>query len=160
MAYDISGNLSQTDPITITVDNIDNEPPSGGIIYPYAGQVVYDTVTVQTEVFDNIGIYQVKFMINGSVIYTDDEQPFYYDWNTTAFSDDQEYLLSILISDIAGNTFEDGISVVVNNNPIPDNDNVYPYASILNPVSGQTVNDTITVLGFATDNYTVTQVQF
>ena len=69
-------------------------------------------------------------------------------------------IYSILISDIAGNIFEDGISVLVNNNPIPDNDNVYPYASILNPVSGQTVNDTITVLGFATDNYTVTQVQF
>ena len=160
LAYDISGNSSQTDPMTITVDNIDNEPPGGGIIYPYAGQVVYDTVIVQTEVFDNIGISQVEFMINGSVVYIDDEQPFYYDWNTIAYSDDQEYLLSILISDIAGNIFEDGISVVVNNNPIPDNDNVYPYASILNPVSGQTVNDTITVLGFATDNYTVTQVQF
>ena len=25
LAYDISGNISQTDPITITVDNIDNE---------------------------------------------------------------------------------------------------------------------------------------
>ena len=50
--------------------------------------------------------------------------------------------------------------MIVNNNPIPDDDSVYPYASILNPVSGQTVNDTITVLGFATDNYTVTQVQF
>ena len=158
LAYDISGNSTQTDPITITVDNIDNEPPSGGIIYPYAGQVVYDTVTVQTEVFDNIGISQVEFMINGSTVFTVEEQPYTYNWNTQFSSDDQEHLISILISDIDGNTSQDGISVIVNNNPIPDNDNVYPYASILNPVSGQTINDTITVLGFASDNYVVTQL--
>ena len=46
------------------------------------------------------------------------------------------------------------------NNPFPDNDNIYPYASILNPVSGQTISDTISVTGFAMDNYQVTQVQF
>ena len=37
---------------------------------------------------------------------------------------------------------------------------IYPFASILNPVSGQTVSDTVSVVGFATDNYQITQVQF
>ena len=160
LAYDANGNSSQTDPITVTVDNIDNESPSGAIIYPYPGQVVFDTVTIQTEVFDNTGISQVQFMINDSIVLIDNEQPFVYDWNTLLYAEDEEHLLSISISDFDGNTFENGISVTVNNNPIPDTDNVYPYASILNPVSGQTLNDTIAVLGFATDNYFVTQVQF
>ncbi len=159
-AYDANGNSSQTVPIAVSVDNIDNESPSGGIIYPYAGQVVQDTITIQAEVFDNTGISQVQFMIDGSVVYIDEENPYFYDWNTLLYSEDEEHLLSISISDYDGNTFENSISVIINNNPIPDVDNIYPYASILNPISGQTLNDTISVLGFATDNYLVTQVQF
>ena len=58
------------------------------------------------------------------------------------------------------NNFEDGISVMINNNPFPDDDNMYPFASILNPVNGQSISDTISVVGFASDNHLVTQVQF
>ena len=83
-----------------------------------------------------------------------------YVWNTQNFLEDQEHQLIIVISDFNNNSYETGLFVTVNNNLIPDDDHIYPFASILNPVSGQTVSDTVSVVGFATDNYQVTRVQF
>jgi len=160
IAYDSENNSSQTDPIIINVDNIDNIPPSGMVTYPYAGQNVNGIIEIQTEVYDNIGISTVQFYINDSLMFIDDENPFEYEWNTLLFSEDEEHIITIIVSDFDNNNFENGLSVTVNNNPFPDNDNIYPYASILNPVSGQTISDTISVTGFAMDNYQVTQVQF
>ena len=160
IAYDSENNSSHTDPISIYVDNIDNIPPSGMVTYPYAGQNVNGIIEIQTEVYDNFGISQVQFYINDSLLFIDDENPFEYEWNTLLFSEDEEHIITIIISDFDNNIFENGLSVTVNNNPFPDIDNIYPFASILNPVSGQTISDTISVLGFAMDNYQVTQVQF
>jgi len=160
VAFDAENNSSQTDPILINVDNIDNIPPSGVITYPYAGQNVNGIIQIQTEVDDNFGIYQVQFYINDSLSLIDNQNPFEYEWNTLLFTEDEEHVIKIIVSDFNNNTFENVLSVTVNNNPFPDDDNIYPFASILNPISGQSISDTISVIGFATDNYQVTQVQF
>jgi len=160
IAYDSENNLSQTDPVLINVDNIDNIPPNGIITYPYAGQNVNGTIAIQTEVYDNIGISQVQFSINDSLVFIDNENPFEYQWNTLLFPEDEDHLITIIVSDFNNNNFENGLSVTVNNNPFPEDDNIYPFASIINPVTGQSISDTITVTGFAMDNYQVTQVQF
>ena len=160
IAYDSENNSSQTDPVLIKVDNIDNIPPNGLITYPYAGQNVNGTISIQTEVYDNIGISQVQFSINDSLVFIDNENPFEYQWNTLLFPEDEDHLITIIVSDFNNNNFENGLSVTVNNNPFPEDDNIYPFASIINPVSGQSISDTISVVGFAMDNYQVTQVQF
>ena len=79
---------------------------------------------------------------------------------THFFSEDEEYLIKIIVSDLENNNFEDGISVTINNNPFPDDDNIYPFASIINPVNGQSISDTISIVGFASDNHQIAQVQF
>ena len=160
IAYDSGNNSSQTDPVLINVDNIDNVPPNGTITYPYAGQNVNGTIDIQTEVYDNIGISQVQFSINDSLVFIDNENPFEYQWNTLLFPEDEDHLITIIVSDFNNNNFENGLSVTVNNYPFPEDDNIYPFASIINPVSGQSISDTISVIGFAMDNYQVTQVQF
>ena len=35
----------------------------------------------------------------------------------TSFSEDEEHLIKIIVSDLENNNFEDGISVTINNNP-------------------------------------------
>ena len=160
IAYDLENNSSQTDPVLINVDNIDNIPPNGIITYPYAGQNVNGTIAIQTEVYDNIGISQVQFSINDSLVFIDSENPFEYQWNTLLFPEDEDHLITIIVSDFNNNNFENGLSVTVNNYPFPEDDNIYPFASIINPVSGQSISDTISVIGFAMDNFQVTQVQF
>ena len=160
IAYDAQSNSSQSDPIIFKVDNIDGIPPSGIITYPYAGQYVSDIISIQAEAYDNVGIDNIQFSINDSIVSIDNETPFEYSWNTLNFLEDQEYQLTIVISDFNNNSYETGLFVTVDNNPIPDDDTIYPFASILNPVSGQTVSDTVSVVGFATDNYQIIQVQF
>ncbi len=160
IAFDSENNSSQTDPILINIDNIDNIPPSGIITYPYAGQNVNGIISIQTEVYDNFGISQVQFAINDSLVFIDNENPFEYEWNTLLFSEDEEHIITIIVSDFDYNNFENGLSVTVSNNPFPDDDVIYPFASIINPVAGQSVSDTILVRGFAMDNYQVAQVQF
>ena len=142
------------------MDNIDGIPPSGIITYPYAGQYVSDIISIQAEAYDNVGIDNIQFSINDSIVFIDNETPFEYSWNTLNYLEDQEHQLTIVISDFNNNVYETGLFVTVDNNPIPDDDTIYPFASILNPVSGQTVSDTVSVVGFATDNYQITQVQF
>ena len=160
IAYDAQSNSSQSDPIIFKVDNIDGIPPSGIITYPYAGQYVSDIISIQAEAYDNVGIDNIQFSINDSIVSIDNETPFEYSWNTLNFLEDQEHQLTIVISDLNNNSYETGLFVTVDNNPIPEDDTIYPFASILNPVSGQTVSDTVSVVGFATDNYQITQVQF
>ena len=160
IAYDAQSNSSQSDPIIFKVDNIDGIPPSGIITYPYAGQYVSDIIAIQAEAHDNVGIDNIQFSINDSIVSIDNETPFEYSWNTLNYLEDQEHQLTIVISDFNNNSYETGLFVTVDNNPIPYDDTIYPFASILNPVSGQTVSDTVSVVGFATDNYQITQVQF
>ena len=160
IAYDAQSNSSQSDPIIFKVDNIDGIPPSGIITYPYAGQYVSDIISIQAEAYDNVGIDNIQFSINDSIVFIDNETPFEYSWNTLNYLEDQEHQLTIVISDFNNNSYETGLFVTVDNNPIPDDDTIYPFASILNPVSGQTVSDTVSVVGFATDNYQIDQVQF
>ena len=160
IAYDAYGNLSQSDPIIFKVDNFDGIPPNGLITYPYAGQNVSAIVTIQAEASDDVGVDNIQFSINDSIVFIDNETPFEYSWNTLNYLEDQEHQLTIVISDFNNNVYETGLFVTVDNNPIPGNDNIYPFASILNPVSGQTVSDTVSVVGFATDNYQIDQVQF
>ncbi len=160
IAYDAYSNLSQSDPIIFKVDNLDGISPNGLITYPYAGQNVSAIVTIQAEASDDVGVDNIQFSINDSIVFIDNETPFEYSWNTLNYLEDQEHQLTIVISDFNNNVYETGLFVTVDNNPIPENDNIYPFASILNPVSGQTVSDTVSVVGFATDNYQIDQVQF
>ena len=160
IAYDISSNYTQTHPILVYVNNQDNEPPTGSIIFPYAGQVVNDTVLVQAQAEDNVGVSEVQFKINGLVDFIDYITPYELEWNTLTFEEDQEHMLTVTIFDNDSNYSDHSIMIFVNNNPIPDEDLEFPFVSILSPISGQIVSDTIIVSGFAIDNYTVDEVKY
>ena len=159
-AYDMNGNMAQTTPMTIFVDNIDNIAPTGSIIFPYAGQLVNNEVPIQVTAEDNISISHIEFYINGVLEYEDTEEPYSYEWNTTLYEEDLIHVISVFIYDDEGNYFEDNINVTVDNIPLSQDDTSPPFASILTPVSGQTVQDSVFVSGFATDNYSVFEVVF
>ena len=101
-AFDNSGNESQTQPMTVFVDNMDNILPTGYILYPYAGQTVSDVVNVQISASDNIGVAQVEIFIDGNSVATDQDQPYSYEWDTYSFSEDEEHILYATITDYEG----------------------------------------------------------
>ena len=159
--YDTSENNSQSQPIVVIIDNIDNIPPSGFISYPYAGQSVKGDVEIQLSTNDNIAVTEANFFINGSLVFTDNNEPFSYNWNTLLEVENSENIIFASISDNASNVVDlNPIVVFVDNNNIILDDNVTPFASIITPVSGQTVSDTVVITGFATDNVGIEEVRY
>ena len=158
IAYDEVGNEGPSTAITVHLDNYDNINPSGLIMYPYAGQIISGQQTISVLAEDNFGIDSVDFFINSVLVYSDNEEPYEYDWNTEFEFEDANHIISSIITDLAGNQFEiPSISVFVNNIP---NDNVPPTISISNPVSGQTVSGTINFRVNVDDNVGIAQVEF
>jgi hypothetical protein len=163
-AFDTSENNTQTQPIAVFVDNEDDIPPTGFILYPYAGQTVSGIVQIQVSVSDNLGIDQVEFFIEGNTIGTNSEYPYSKEWNTEnteLATEDEEHVISITITDLGGNSTDvSPISVLVNNIVIPGDDTTPPVVAILTPVSSQTVGDTVLISGFAIDNMGIEDVKF
>jgi len=160
-AFDTSGNEAQTQPMVLIVDNVDNIPPTGFILHPYAGQVVSGDIEIQVSASDNVGVNQVTFFLDGNILSSDSQSPFSYNWNTTTASEDEEHVIYASITDLQGNTTNlPSISVTVDNDDAPENDLTPPFVSIITPLSTQTVSDTVVITGFATDNHEVSQVMF
>jgi len=160
-AFDTSGNESQTQPMILFVDNIDNIPPTGFILYPYAGQTVSDMIEIQVSASDNVGIAHVVFYLDGNLLSSDSQEPYAHDWDTNGSSEDEEHIIYASITDLEGNSTDlPPISVTVDNDDAPEDDVTPPVLSILTPLSTQTVSDTVTITGFASDNHEIQQVQF
>jgi len=160
-AFDTSENHTQTQPIAIFVDNVDDIPPTGFILYPYAGQTVSGIVQIQVSVSDNIGIEQVEYFIDGNSEETISEYPYTYNWYTESAAEDSIHVISITITDLGGNSTDvSPIAVLVNNIVIPGDDTTPPVVAILTPVSSQTVGDTVLISGFAIDNMGIEDVKF
>ena len=160
-AFDTSGNETQTQPMVLVVDNVDNIPPTGFILQPYAGQVVSGDIEIQVSASDNVGVNQVTFYLDGNILSSDSQSPFSYNWNTTTASEDEEHVLYASITDLQGNTTNlPSISVTVDNDDAPENDLTPPFVSIITPLSTQIVSDTVVITGFATDNHEVSEVMF
>ena len=156
--YDTSDLTAQSQSIAVYVNNEDNVLPTGFIAQPYAGQSVSGNVEILISAFDNIGVTSVDLYINGENIISLTDLPYSYLWNTENYSEDNEHFISAKINDEHGNFFNvQPIAVTVNNDPSA-NDNIPPVISILSPVTGTTVGDTVYVWMYAQDNIGIEQV--
>ena len=158
IAYDLVGNEGPSTAITVYLDNDDNVLPHGSILYPYAGQIVSGVETVSINAEDNNSIDTVEFYINNILVFSDDTHPYEYDWDTNLEMEDLNHIVGSIIRDDSGNQFEvPSISVLVNNIP---NDSNPPTITISNPLSGQTVSDTVNFLVAAYDDIGIAYVEF
>ena len=156
--HDTTGNTATATPITVYVDNIDNEPPTGQIITPWPGQVVSDTVIIEISATDNEGIESVEISIDGNVLSTVSESPYQYEWDTGTATEDQDHVISALITDLSNNTtYVDPVSVFVDNQD-PE-DTTPPIAVISHPLSGQTVSGTVAFTVMAQDDIGIATVE-
>mgnify|MGYP001166806619 FL=1 len=163
---DTNDNVTTVPSIGVIVDNfdpVDVTPPTGAIIYPPPGMTVSDTINVTVTANDDVAMGKVKFFIDGDSVWTEstdtDSSGIYeYLWDTTQESDDIEHIIGVILSDSSGNeTILNPISVLVDNQI---NDTTPPVGTITNPISGQTVSDTVRFKIWATDNYGIDGVVF
>jgi len=156
IGYNSEGVSGLASPITVYVDNYDDHSPTGQIIYPYPGQTVYDTVTIEIEASDNIGIASVEILINNNSVANITEPPYFFPWNTLNEVDDQNYIIGASITDLSNNIYiVPSIGVDVNNhesNP--------PNGIISNPISGQTVSGIVNFTVIASDDSGISSVEF
>jgi len=144
---DLAGNLQVVE-IIITVDNT---PPEGQVLGPEEGSYVRGIVLVQVSATDNMGVDRVEFYINGTLIYTDCEEPYECEWNTTGWADGT-YVINATIYDVSNNTSYDTVLVVV--------DNVPPEVSVLAPPDGSYVYDVALIQVSVVDNVPIDRVEF
>ena len=88
-AYDPVGN-SGSDSVTVIVNNAsmnDTIPPTVKINSPSNGSIVSGIITIFATATDNVGVTNVSFYVDDSLIYTDTSTPYSTSWNTYAVSD-------------------------------------------------------------------------
>lgn len=140
-ACDIAGNISDDNEITVTVDN---EIPTVAF-NPLLNTYVSGTVAITAEPQDTIsGVQSVDFLIEGTIVFTDDSAPYEYSWDTSAVTDGTSYKVSLVAHDNIGNNSNSNDATVTV-------DNTAPSVTIISPVGGSFSDSTITITADATD---------
>ena len=84
----------------------DTTPPTVSISSHSSGQTVYEIITITVTTHDNEGISKVEFFIDNSLVKTDTESPYEYEWNTTQYEDDSEHIVKVISYDNSENSTE------------------------------------------------------
>lgn len=138
-----------------TLDDV--TPPTVLIIYPYEGSVLSGTVNISIESNDDKEIIKVWYYLDGNLReYASVSNP-KFQLNITPLADDRKHILVAAARDKAGNTgYSTSISVTFSES----DDVTPPVVQILNPLNGQTVQDTVHVVASASDDRIVREVAF
>lgn len=103
-------------------EEVDTTPPIIIISSHNSGQTVNEIVTITVATQDNEGISKVEFFIDESLVFTDSETPYEYEWNTTQYEDGSEHIVKVVSYDNSDNsTTSQPITLVVDNstsNPV------------------------------------------
>ena len=94
----------------------DTTPPTVSISSHSSGQTVYEIITITVTTQDNEGISKVEFFIDNSLVKTDTESPYEYEWNTTQYEDGSEHIVKVISYDNSENfTESQPILLIVDN---------------------------------------------
>jgi hypothetical protein len=86
-------------------EEVDTTPPTVSISSPVSGQTVNEIITITVTTQDNEGISKVEFFIDDSLVLTDTESPYEYEWNTTQY-DNSEHIVKVISYDNVDNSTE------------------------------------------------------
>ncbi len=149
-AYDRSGKSATSAPVDVTLDQT---APAITSISPASGATVMGVVPVLVEASDVGGIARVDFHTGEGWAHTDLEAPFQMSWNTRAHPNGSR-VLTVKVSDKAGNVTTLATTVTLNN------DFTAPTVSLTAPTAGATLSRTVTLSATASDDVSVTRVEF
>lgn len=94
-----------------------SDPTAPTVTLLNPGATLGGTVTLSAEASDDVGVTEVRFFVDATLIGSDASQPYTMPWDTTAVSDGS-HTLTAEASDAAGNTTTSAaITVAVQNGP-------------------------------------------
>ena len=161
-AFDGARNRTNSDNVTITVfPSLDQVPPTARLIYPLAGQILYDVVLVQVDASDDRELDQVDFYIDGilesSVDASSGDSPYSYAWDTRLLAENSEHSLYFKAIDAAGNESDNDAILFTIGRSL---DTEPPTLVLLYPQEGDTLTGTVTVSVDVTDNVAVDRIEY
>jgi Leucine-rich repeat (LRR) protein len=109
-------------------EEVDTTPPTVSISSHSSGQTVNEIITITVTTQDNEGISKVEFFIDDSLVLTDSEPPYQYDWNTTQYEDNSEHTVKVISYDNSDNstTSQPIMLTVDNSGSRPTPSEIYP----------------------------------
>ena len=87
-------------------EEVDTTPPTVSISSHSSGQSVNEIITITVTTQDNEGISKVEFFIDDSLVLTDSESPYEYEWNTTQYEEGSEHIVKVISYDNSDNSTE------------------------------------------------------
>ena len=84
----------------------DTTPPTVSIQAPITNNPIFEIVTIVVETNDNVGISKVEFYVDDSLVSTDTESPYEYEWNTTTYENGSEHTVKVISYDTSDNSTE------------------------------------------------------
>ena len=100
--------------------------PTVSILSPANNETINEIVTVVVETKDNDGIDKVEFYIDDSLVFTDLDSFYEYQWNTIQYEDNSKHTVKVISYDLSGHstTSEPNIYVIDNSTSRPQGVNI------------------------------------
>ncbi len=160
-AFDENMNSGYSGVITVTVQSshiLDNTPPSVSIGYPITGSTLTQNTTIVANAFDNIGIANVEFYIDGLYRGNDATEPYEFSWQIDSLSPGSSHSIFAIAYDGAANSATSATVTVT----VQPQDNIPPTVLILYPPTGNvfTAGEVVSIAVDAQDNTGIDKVEF
>ncbi|HSX04546.1 MAG TPA: Ig-like domain-containing protein [Rhabdochlamydiaceae bacterium] len=155
-AYDPHGNFSTAQIYVNVLNKVpDTTPPSVAITSPPTGSTVSNTVQINANATDNVGVSRVEFYVDSTLKSTNSAAPYTYSLDTTGLTNGS-HSITVVAYDTSNNSAASRISLNVQNSA-PDK--TPPQVAFSSPTDGAVVANTVLVNANATDNVGVTRVE-
>ncbi len=160
-AVDKSGNAGYATSISVRIQSSpppDSIGPNITIVYPVSGSEVSDTVHVLPNFDDENQVDKVEYYVDGYLQYTATAPPFDFTWIVSSYINGSTHTIFARAYDKSGNMgYSNVVSVTIRSDIIVDT--TPPTVSILHPINGSTVADTVQILAEVHDNVGIQRVE-
>ena len=115
-ATDTGDQSTESAPVSVTVDNFVDQPPSVTITSPEEDEEVSGTVTIAADASDDVEVTQVAFRVGTTALGIDDDgsDGWSTTWDTTTVPNG-DYTITATATDSSGQTDSDQVTVAVAN---------------------------------------------
>jgi peptidoglycan/xylan/chitin deacetylase (PgdA/CDA1 family) len=157
VARDTAGLTTTSAPVTFTVGTVaDTTAPTVSVTAPAANANVSGTINLTANASDNVGVVGVKFLVDGTLVGSEDTTAPYSVSLNTATLTAGSHTVTAVARDAAGNTTTSaGVAFTV----VLATDTTAPTVSVTAPAANANVTGTINLTANATDNVGVVGVQ-
>ncbi|MBP9852472.1 MAG: hypothetical protein QG629_332 [Patescibacteria group bacterium] len=134
----------------------DAQVPTVQIVAPSVRQALSGDAVVQVQANDNIKVAKVEFYVDGSLVGTDETQPYEYNWATSGETNARHVVMAKAY-DAAMNVASAQLSYTTLNK---QKDTTAPTVTVTSPANGSLVKGIVSMRANATDPSAIAKVEF